>query len=139
MKQDCMPSSKTGEKQKNNAQQNGPLWEGAPAQRVGERAFDLIVDKEFVSPSGRFAASSLAEGAFFVCRGRCWASIRGLMQASAPTGTEQLFHRRFHQPLCPAHGKHRQHAYGKHHHPRLLRQRGQPFVHAETPANKQKV
>ena len=33
----------------------------------------------------------------------------------------------------------RQHAHGKHHHPRLLCQQVQPFVCAETPANKQKV
>ena len=43
---------------------NGPLWEGAPAKRVGERACDLTVTKGFVSPSVAYGDSSLAEGAF---------------------------------------------------------------------------
>ena len=44
----------------------GPLWEGAPAQRVGERALNLLAVKFTVSPSVSFADSSLAEGAFYV-------------------------------------------------------------------------
>ena len=43
---------------------DGPLWEGTPAKRVGERALNLVVAYLFVSPSVRFADSSLAEGAF---------------------------------------------------------------------------
>ena len=42
----------------------GPLWEGAPAERVRERAYDLVDDNLIVSPSVSFADSSLAEGAF---------------------------------------------------------------------------
>ena len=42
---------------------NGPLWEGAPAKRVGERAFDLAAAKGLVSPSVAFGDSSLTEGA----------------------------------------------------------------------------
>ena len=48
------------------ANKKGPLWEGAPAKPVGERAYVLAAAKETVSPSVRFADSSLAEGAFFV-------------------------------------------------------------------------
>ena len=46
------------------ARWKGPLWEGTPAKRVGERACDLTVTKGFVSPSVSFADSSLTEGAF---------------------------------------------------------------------------
>ena len=46
-------------------QRKGPLWEGAPAKRVGERAYNLIAAKDTVSPSVSFADSSLAEGAFW--------------------------------------------------------------------------
>ena len=46
------------------ARWKGPLWEGAPAKRVGERVCDLTVTKGFVSPSVSFADSSLTEGAF---------------------------------------------------------------------------
>ena len=37
---------------------DGPLWEGAPPQAVGERACDLAAAKDTVSPSVRFADSA---------------------------------------------------------------------------------
>ena len=45
-------------------QRKGPLWEGAPAKRVGERAYNKVRDREIVSPSVSLADSSLTEGAF---------------------------------------------------------------------------
>ena len=36
----------------------GPLCEGAPAKRVGERAYDLAAAKDIVSPSVSFADSA---------------------------------------------------------------------------------